>query len=405
MSKVYVMLQKFGDLISILPLCYDDFVKTGEKSILMVHEDYKSILVGTTYVTPLVWSGDANDIAGAVKEGKKHGEVIIPQVVGRNVKDIVYDKSTPKLDSFERQAWYAAGRIRDWKLNLPLVFDNRNPEREKKLIPELQKKKTIIVSTSGVSSPFAYKELLLELLTLKFNRSCNIIDISEVRGEKIYDLLGLLEKATCLVATDSSVLHLARALPLPVIALIADQPSLWHGSAYRPNHLSHIRYSQFPKYIVPALNSILNIGSPGSLWNPSLVNNKRIIHIYYGKPKYPESNKVVYESNTWVESKVPHGALSRFSDNIPYLKDILRLGALRARENDLICLTLPSTKLSPSLTTTLLTNVTDSTPAASPNLWSTTRSWLNQNINQLPDLPYKESSQAFRELTKESIQI
>jgi hypothetical protein len=67
-----------------------------------------------------------------------------------------------------------------------------------------------------------------------------------LRAGRVYDLLGLFEKAEALVTIDTLHLHLSAAVPtLPVYALICDGPTKWNRSDWRPQQVFRCLYSEF----------------------------------------------------------------------------------------------------------------------------------------------------------------
>lgn len=272
---ITICLGRSGDLMVTLGFLHHEYVESGVKPKLMVAEEYGDLLDGVNYVEPIIFNGPWNELGRAYKEALKlDKKVRLAQVAGpKPVLDkIVYGgKFDVQTESFEKEMWRVAGKLGVWPQNLPLVFDNRDKKREKELWEKVSsdwhwKKKEqplVLVSTSGFSSPFPYTELLWELLGTRM-RGYNVVDISELRAERIYDLIGLYEKAHCLILTDSAPLHLAQAVNVPVCALIADTPTLWHGSAWRPNHISYIRYKNLPRDFNIMFNAIENIGKPES---------------------------------------------------------------------------------------------------------------------------------------------
>lgn len=264
-----LLLGRTGDILILLPLLYQDYLASGEKQKLIVAKEYADVLEGCSYVDPLIWEGDWKDVSGAIR---KFGSAKTTQVAGnKGVIAQVYAKSYMGQDthrfceSFEKEIWRLAGRLSDWFYLHPLIFDQRDKRRETKINKELFKsdKPKIIVSASGYSSPFPYRELLIELLQNRF-RSMEIVDISDYRAHRLYDILGILEASRVILTIDSAVLHLAAACPsLPVCTIVADSPTPWHGSAYRPQYITYTRYSNFARDAVKILDRIEKIGTPG----------------------------------------------------------------------------------------------------------------------------------------------
>jgi hypothetical protein len=331
MTQIFVMLGRTGDILSILPLFYSTFQKTGEKQILMVAKEYATILEGVSYVTPVVYDGSHYEITKAVAFAKTMAEkVICLQVNGpvSEIKEHTYNGTHAISTSFEKEMFRLAGRLGEWDDCLPLVFDQRDMEREKKLLRDNglmfrgYKKPMILLSLKSNSSPFPYADLLKEFVTLKFGATHRIVELPQ--AERIYDLLGYYDRAELLIAIDSAPLHLAWACrKLPVFALTQDRPILWNGSPWRPNHLWYCRYHDWPERAVEMNETILsfepNRKSPDYVTVWSDYNNKTV---YYPR------NEVL---------PVSLGACGRDSGNTlkdskrhPYLRDVIRMAIQRA---------------------------------------------------------------------------
>jgi len=176
--------------------------------------------------------------------------------------------------------------------------------------------------------------------------------LDRIKAERIFDLLGFFEKAHCLVACDSAPLHLAQACPkLPVVCLAQDKPTLWHGSAWQPNHICYIRYSDFPKRAVEMLDAIQEIGIPAS---PFVTGSKghKLIHCFsaYELNGEFDSAKSTWEreylTGRWIATPIELGAIGRDSKTAlkdqkryPFLKDVIRLACMRAKDEDVVVLT------------------------------------------------------------------
>ncbi len=227
----------------------------------MVAEEYSGILDGVSYVDPVIYRGPHYEIGKAVSQAEAEGRKwTCVQINGPQpaVAEFVYKRAgqeTARTTSFTKEQWKVAGMLNRWDECLPLEFDRRSPEREEKLCEVMKPgKKYVLAAVDGLSSPFPYKALLLELL-----KHCGyaVIDLATVRAERFYDLLALYERAYCLVAVDSAPLHLAWAVPtLPVMALANDTPMLWNGASWKPNHTWYCRYKDFPLRAVEMIEAI-----------------------------------------------------------------------------------------------------------------------------------------------------
>jgi len=255
MSCCYIQLGKIGDVLNLLPLLCEDAL-AGQKPSLMVCKEFSDVLTGCSYVNPIIFGGQLFQIATAIAQAKTMtNDIKVCQVLGprREVLEHVYKMQGVKetvTDSFQQESWRLAGRKQsDWERQPPLIFDLRDKEREYALVTKYvgKRKPTILVNLQGKSSPFPYADLLAELIRLKLTKQFKIVDLSEIQATHFYDLLGLYDKAHCLISVDTATLHLAHASPnLPVIALTKDTPNYWHGSAWRPQHVCYIRYQDFP---------------------------------------------------------------------------------------------------------------------------------------------------------------
>lgn len=383
---IFVQLGKFGDLLTILPLC-KHYVGSDITTVI-TSSKYASVLEGCSYVDTVITDKSLPD---AIQQAHSFGgNVRVTHLLGtrREIEESVYGKKyNVRMDSFQREMFYLADSIQLWKQNLPLEFDNRDYKRELEYIHsiDLPKKKTVLVSVDGESSPFRNKEILLYILKLKLGKTHNIIDLSNHEAHRLYDIVGLMEISDLLVASDSAILQLSHASKIPTIALIADLPSQWHGSAYRPHHIAHIRYSMFGKHLPDALDSLATIKYPFSWFNTKNKSRetRKIIHIYYGKNNW-EKFADTYNDNNWIESRVSAGSITRAQDRKPFLKDVIRLGALRANPGDILCLTGDSTHIPEGLSDLLLSG---STPVTSPTISAFTPEWYWEHYRELEDVP------------------
>ena len=386
-SKVYVQLCKFGDIMSLLPLLHADFL-AGQKPSLMVSAKYASLLDGVSYVDPIIFDGDPSNITEAVIQASKTGlQVVTTQVCGPAdmVLENVYKTLKPQhaaTDSWQKEQYRAASKWSMWRKQPQLVFDQRNKEREKQLINEYGKstRGVVLVSTKGETCPFPYKRLLMTLLDGAFRRNFTIIDLDDIKGERIYDLLGLFDKAKVLIASDSALLHLAQASQVPVCALVNDRPSLWHGAAWRPRHIFYCRYRDFAARATELIDAIKNIGKPGCQflvaklranppdrvhtnknygWGVTSHNySKRTwIHAWSAydindnnRDRHERAKRTwddQYHHRNWISCPLELGAAGRDSkmspigdrSRYPFVRDVIQAAELRAKDDDVIVLT------------------------------------------------------------------
>jgi ADP-heptose:LPS heptosyltransferase len=255
MKAAFIALGKCGDVFNILAILHKRFQETGEKQTLIISKDYCDLLEGCSYITPDIFDGTFGQLKEAVRYAKqKYDAVTILQVYGDGF-DV--QKRTPSFvfDQWERAGFGVSQHFAEW----PLVFDNRSPEREAKLIRRIANKNPfILVADNGESSPFVQINDLCSLLADNFPDH-DIIRLSQIRAEKFYDFIGLYDRAVCVVATETAHLHLVRAAKVPVIALATDKPTRWHGTPWHPRYRLHIRYSEFDNRKAEILKTVQDI--------------------------------------------------------------------------------------------------------------------------------------------------
>lgn len=337
-QTLYVLLGRIGDILALLP-CLKADADRGDRPALMVAKEYAPILDGVSYVDPVIFDGKPEEVERAVTlAGTLRRNVVCCQVAGPKA---AIDKHTYKggfamCDAFDKEIWRTSGHVENISNPKPLVFDRRSPERETALAEQCIKprKKNILVALGGYTSPFPAKDLLLDYLRLKYTaaKGFAVVDISELHAERIYDLLGLYERAYCLVASDSAPLHLAQAVPgLPVIALVRDTPTLWHGSSWKRNHAVYVRYGDFGERATDITDAIAAIGRPPFPEGSDLL----VYHTYLNGAKGPESMPDL-EAFPVRSKMLGRDTVEVLKDDrrLPYLRDVLRLACQKAADDD-----------------------------------------------------------------------
>lgn len=427
MTPLVINLGKTGDIVSLLPPLRVMATEAGERIKVMVAKKYASVLEGCSYVDPVVWNGDWLDLRGAYDEARKSfDQIIVAQQAGpaADMRELSHGPAWPKgvpvpkegahafEDSFVKQAWRCLGKQALRRQMPPMVFDRRDPAREAALLEKLgvAKKKVLLVSCGGQTSPFKYKELLMHLLTVdRDGRQWKVIDLDEVEAERFYDLLGLFERAKCLVAVDSAPLHLARAVPtLPVVAIVQDQPTAWHGSPWQPNHVVHCRYGDFPERALECVRAVEGHSANGIRLGRN--GGRAFILVYHGRNPVAQVERQQWTGNhlDWVETECQKGSLGRDGGGFPFLKDVIGMATMRAAMNDMIVLTRSDTCLARvpegpcwSFRTTRTAN--GENWAGIVDMMAFPRSWYEANLAHIPDFimgPDSFWSRAMMELLK-----
>ncbi len=357
MGKIHIQLGKTGDLLTMLPL----WRMAAERTRVLVCSEFAPVLDGVSYVEPIIYEGPLHDLAGAVDKAASLGEWMSTQINGPIEQVYEYTYKPAGLPhavttSFQKEMWRLMGKLDQWDNVPPLVFDQRDKAREEEVMRTVlpakrgkHRRPFMLVSLGGVTSPFKGHETLLTLIQYRFGKKFDIIDLSQLKAHRFYDLLPLYEKATCLVSTDSAPLHLARAVPeLPVFALVNDAPLLWNGSSWMPNHIWYCRYSDFVER-GKELTEVMDW--PRAAMRPP-GNAQRFVHVWNN---YDRSLAPTFLPNWW-PLPVWKGQCGRDSalilkdeKRVPYLRDCLRMGLQRARETDYVVLTRPDIVFDPTI--------------------------------------------------------
>lgn len=223
-----VQLGRYGDIINLLPAVRRFGFWRGEPVDLIVSSEFAGLLDGVSYVKCVAVKNHVSQPGNAMRgarSGGKYREVLMAQVWRPDCQGV-----PPLTDSYNKDNW-AHIRMLDFFFNEPLVFDQRDFNRELRLIATMERPitpGTRLASFSGHSSPFPFEKRAIDLMS-----AGNWVNISGLKADRIYDLLGLMECAGGAVFSDSAPLHLAAATGLPIAAFLADSPSMWHGSTPR----------------------------------------------------------------------------------------------------------------------------------------------------------------------------
>lgn len=249
MSTCIIQLGRAGDIINILPVALAEAQSLGEPVAFMVHPQYVGILDGVSYAWPVPFAGEVTEIRRAIAEAQAMGfdRILDTQVYG--------DRPIARLcDSFAHESWRLAGRLDQWD-ELPLVFDERQPDREAQYVGTLalrdpfrgrlgfDGRPIVALCTEGVSSPLGRRDWLAEQLAAAAPEF-QWLSIDGARAPQIYDVLGFLERAAALVTIDTAMLHLSYAVGVPTFALVTDGPTPWHGTAPRKHWIGSLRYDE-----------------------------------------------------------------------------------------------------------------------------------------------------------------
>jgi hypothetical protein len=254
-----LMLGKAGDLLNTIPAYAAIAAKTGHPVRVIVSQKFSSVLEGASYVEPIITGLDW--IVGVPEARRIYPQSICcqfwldpdapefnlartvrPPVTTLTINGRTMSFSLRDDQSYDSAMWRRLGFSRKAMLAAPLVLDRRDAARESELAaPYLRSNKPLLlVNLVSPSSPFTFlPEVVGELV--KLAPRFTLVDLSRIRGVKLFDMLGLYDRAAGMVTCDSSTLHLAPASKLPYAAFTADG---WRGSTPRGNCAWSCPYSE-----------------------------------------------------------------------------------------------------------------------------------------------------------------
>lgn len=359
-----LQLGRAGDIFNSLPLAEQMFRQTGERPLYMVAKAFAGILDGVSYVEPVIYDGPFEELIMATFQARQlTTNIRVGQIYGKGL----CNRET--CTSFTRESWASAGAWAPWG-SFPLTIDRRDADREAQLIRRCNldpSKKLVLLALDGISSPFPYGRQVREHLERELPAGFQVLDMTPIKVNRLYDLLGLYDRAHCLVTIDTGTLHLAHATPeLPVVSLINPYPSDWHASAWRPSHVARIFYSEVPAAILAGkiLERVMNARDPRTL--------PRIVHTWadFRKDEKPDHANLARMRNardswdqeaalapaSWLRVEFPMG-LARTSLEVgdtrpvPFIADVVNHAVPYCRkDSDIICWTNSDVSFAPGLT-------------------------------------------------------
>lgn len=364
---LFLQTGRAGDILNALPLAQRHMLKTGERPLFMVAKAYAELLEGVSYVQPVIFEGEFTDTLAAIFKARQlTSNVVVSQIYGKAISN------REMCTSFARESWAAANSDVPWG-TLPLLIDKRDTAREAALLAKHWPRvagPVVLTALRGTSSPFPFARDFAANLPRMLGKEFTVVDISGVKAERFYDLLGLFDRAACLVTIDTGHLHLAHASDVPVVALITRSPSRWHGSPWRPNHAGRFYYDEFPAVMSGAVAAIK--AAVASAERPRLVHTWadwrrdwpdaetcRRMDVaeaswameYAAAPGYwrPAKFNIAARDSTHVGDTMP----------IPFLKDVLEHAASFCRtDSDVIAFTNSDVCFAPGITGHVLEHMT-----------------------------------------------
>lgn len=242
---VLIQLGRAGDIINVLPLAFSLSRKLGRIN-WVVSMEHAGILDGVSYVNPLLWNGNQDTLPAAVRF-YGNAQPLVTQA-------FLNPDSRRLTSSFALEQWRYAGALGE-RDKWPLLFDQRDTARERTIVTSERARRNpdrplVLVATTSISTPYRHANKLLATIR---GLDADVIDLSDVRAYRIYDLIALYDIADCLVTVDTAHLHLARASQCPVVALLNDG---WRGAVPTPQTVAHWRYAELGDDLSPVVQAV-----------------------------------------------------------------------------------------------------------------------------------------------------
>jgi hypothetical protein len=331
-TDIYLMLGRNGDVTNLLPVLKQYSLDHNRPARLCVCHEFAPLLDGVSYVEPIVWNSTFDQVAEAkawiYKKFPGHG-LIDCSVYGSGVN------GNFEMRSFNREIWKKSKTTLLFE-RAELVFDRRSPEREQALLSRFDFSRPVVLySGAGWSSPFRDTAQFYDALC-KLMPGYNVINLSDVRSERPYDLLALYEKAVGLVTTDSFPLHLAQAVPtMKTVALLCDRQRSFFRSAWKPYQVLRCLYSEA---LVKRIGEIVRAVTTGSLPELLFVTNYGPVGEAANAARIARAKRSraeEFRNGPWreIDFNSPRDGSSIGDRPVPYVRDLLDAAAAEAKSD------------------------------------------------------------------------
>jgi len=238
----FVQMGRVGDLILMLPAWKAWADRSGYKTIVVTTKEFGTVLEGCSYITPVLTRYSWYDVGIAKRWAiAQYGNVICTQLHGVGIEHKPDD-----LPSYSFSMWAKAGLLEEYYTLGGPVFDQRNAQREQLLIKQHinPNKRNILVKFDGWTSPFDYVNQVRSVLN-EWKEEFHFVELDKVHAHRVFDLLGLFEKAVALISVDTMAIHLAPATDIPYIAFTRGDGQ--SRSMPKGNCVLEIHYHDTPK--------------------------------------------------------------------------------------------------------------------------------------------------------------
>lgn len=312
-----------GDILAAAPLA--KHLATKGRVNFVVSKKFAPILDGLSYVRPVIFPGDYSQLPDCIHWLKRHG--IAKPIICQSYNHTDCNRTLP----YQIDAYRIAGHQNKFG-TLPLVIDRRSRDREFALMEKLPVGKPwVAVCAEGISSPIHDLKDLPDILQKEFPE-ITVVDLSKIKGYRLYDLLGILDHCKLLISVDTSFLHLARTATCPVFAILNDRDT-WRASVPPPATIRQFGYKNVTTGLVAqALGEFLSRPTPKVYHCANIFGQEeRHLKAYRSWKKLKERGMVgVYRA------EYTRDASSLGDKPLPYLKDILQPALDQMEDHDIL---------------------------------------------------------------------
>lgn len=376
---------RFGDCILLLPLA-KHWHDQGHRIQWLVHHDFIGLFDGVSYVDAKPFDGNMKDQDGAIQSAHESfadvGRIICPKA-DHNPLPMKH-----KTTSFSTELWQRCGEavgesVLDLYHQLPLIFDRRDMMREFLLRSKHwpQSDKPVLAYNFTCHSQIKHArrgvewEASLKRLNAEHGEPYALLNLGEIRAERIYDMLAFIESAAVLLTVDTALTHLARATTTPVLNIVAPEP--WYQPEVQRNWAAVATLDKFDESYIrhwlftwTATERQERMGghcrSPEAMryTNIDFPDPRSIIHFnhsWYATEREEKRNNTA--SWTWEhlraidrgwmnivyreEDVIRNGSTIGDKRKLPFVKDMIDWAVSKSWEGSILCLTNTDNCLTP----------------------------------------------------------
>lgn len=355
-----VQLGRNGDLIDLLPVLLL-IHNTYGKPVVMVQRQFAGLLEGVSYADAYPVDVGHADLDQALTLARQQFRYVLHTQVWSSTWEA--EHRTP---SYNMEQWRMAGFLSRFKDGMLRPVFDRDTERQ---TANGGKPFLMVSLAGGLSSPMPNGEALTKEIGVEWAGTFGVLDVAAYKAKRIYDMLGLLNAAHCLVSNDSVLLHLAAASDVPVVALVNPRP--WRGTVLRYKPVARISYNEVTtqalnraiKSTMPKLMRASHRRHLGRCIMPEAAPERRIFHAVerHDERDHGEQERKSRAQRSWdglYEQGVIPVHLWRYprtakaigdKRDLPYLKDVLGAAMAKASPQDIILWTNDDSWLHPRL--------------------------------------------------------